>query len=73
MIFRIYHETLGGHVHMRLFAGKRNGALGKCGDLTMRVEEFTAFQSLMQYSQIEFYPELREIERFHTRTAEDSD
>lgn len=32
MIFRIYHETLGGHVHMRIFAGKRDGALGKCGD-----------------------------------------
>jgi hypothetical protein len=43
MIFRIYHETLGGHVHMRVFAGKSEGALGKCGDLCMRVEEFEEF------------------------------
>ena len=42
MIFRVYHETKGGHVHIRLFAGKRDGALGKCGDLCMRVEEFSA-------------------------------
>lgn len=45
MIFRIYHETLGGHVHMRVFAGKSEGALGKCGDLTMRVEEFEVFRN----------------------------
>lgn len=42
-IFRLYHETAGGHVHCRLFAGPREGALGKCGDLTMRVEEFEEF------------------------------
>lgn len=44
MIFRCYHETLGGHVHLRLFAGKQDGALGKCGDLTMRVDEFECFR-----------------------------
>lgn len=45
MIFHIYHETLGGHVHMRMFAGPHNGALDKCGDLTMRAEEFWDFMS----------------------------
>ena len=45
MIFRIYHETLGDHVHMRVFAGKQDGNLGKCGDLTMRVEEFLQFRA----------------------------
>ena len=43
MIFRIYHKKLGGHVHMRVFSGKTDGALGKCGDLTMREEEFAEF------------------------------
>jgi hypothetical protein len=44
MIFRIYHRTVGGHVHMRFFAGRTEGALGKCGDLVMRVEEFVVFR-----------------------------
>jgi hypothetical protein len=60
MIFRFYHETLGGHVHIRLFAGKKEGALGKCGDLTMRVEEFKEFkEELILQAQIEFVKEDR--------------
>lgn len=43
MIFRILHETKGGHVHCRLFAGPHEGALGKCGELTMRANEFASF------------------------------
>ena len=66
MIFRIYHETLGGHVHMRVFAGKRDGALGKCGDLCMRTEEFEDFRTLTRHAQIEF-------RRGNTRPAEDGD
>lgn len=54
MIFRIYHETLGGHVHMRVFAGKHDGALGKCGDLTMRSEEFEEFRYSVVQMVIEF-------------------
>jgi hypothetical protein len=58
MIFRIYHETLGGHVHMRMFAGTHDGALGKCGDLTMRTEEFWDFLSRFgRDGQIEFRTE----------------
>ena len=49
MIFRLYHETRGGHVLCRLFAGRQEGALGKCGDLTMRVEEFTEFVAKFAY------------------------
>lgn len=44
MIFRLYHTMKGGHVHCRLFAGIRDGALGNCGSLTMRAEEFAMFQ-----------------------------
>jgi hypothetical protein len=43
MIFRLYHETRGGHVHCRLFAGLHESALGKCGDLVFRSEEFATF------------------------------
>lgn len=46
MIFRCYHETLGGHVHCRLFAGKSEGALGMCGKFVMRVEEFEVFRNI---------------------------
>jgi hypothetical protein len=44
MIFRVYYEQAGGHTHMRWFAGTHEGALGKCGDLTMRNNEFAEFK-----------------------------
>ena len=51
MIFRLYHTTKGGHVHCRLFAGLRDGALGKCGDITMRTDEFEQFKKLAGFIQ----------------------
>jgi hypothetical protein len=51
VIFRIYHETQGGHVHLRVFSGIRDGALGKCGNLCMRVEEFAAFKEAANFIQ----------------------
>lgn len=54
MIFRVRYRLAGGHVHCRLFAGRQEGALGKCGDLTMRDEEFRRF---MRVRGIEFEPE----------------
>ena len=51
MIFRLYHETKGGHVHCRFFAGPHDGALGKCGDLTMKVEEFDLFRTAATFIQ----------------------
>lgn len=45
MIFRIYWTKAGGHIHMRFFAGKQEGALGKCGDLCMRSYEFDEFRA----------------------------
>jgi hypothetical protein len=52
MIFRIYHETRGAHVHMRLFAGPHDGALGKCGDLCMRENEFVEFIGRFAYVEL---------------------
>lgn len=57
MIFKIYHKTLGGHVHCRLFAGKKEGALGKCGDFCMRAEEFDQFKELLRLVGIFFVNE----------------
>lgn len=58
MIFRVrYYPELnnrGGYVHCRLFAGPQDGALGKCGDFTMREDEFRRF---MRVRGIEFAPE----------------
>lgn len=54
MIFRVRYRLAGGHVHCRMFAGRQEGALGKCGDLTMRDDEFRRF---MRVRGIEFEPE----------------
>ena len=51
MIFRLYHHTKGGHVHCRLFAGPHDGALGKCGDLCMRTNEFALFKDAATFMQ----------------------
>lgn len=51
MIFRLFHETRGGHVHCRLFVGPHEGALGKCGDITMRVNEFELFKDAATFIQ----------------------
>lgn len=45
MIFRMRFRLLGGHVHIRLFAGRGEGSLAKCGDLVMRPDEFEAFKA----------------------------
>lgn len=51
MIFRLYYEVKGGHVHCRLFAGPHDGALGKCGDLCMRTNEFNLFRDAATFMQ----------------------
>lgn len=45
MIFKFRYRFLGGHVHIRVFAGVNPHALGKCGDLIMRPEEWLEFQT----------------------------
>lgn len=39
---------------MRMFSGIRDGALGKCGDLCMRNDEFAKFRTLTHH-EIEFF------------------
>ncbi len=51
MIFRLYHATKGGHVHCRMFAGPHDGALGNCGCLTMRSDEFEQFKQSASFVQ----------------------
>ena len=72
MIFRIYHEAGGSHVHMRLFAGEHNGALGLCGVLCMRLKEFAAFREMHpddfdpEDDHVEFLPEPeRDLDRLN--------
>ena len=43
MLFRLRYKVLGGHTHVRFFAGKGSLSLGKCGDLVFRNEEWDAF------------------------------
>lgn len=59
MFMRIYHKTLGGHVHMRVFVGEnRNTTLGKAGDLCMRADEFNWWRALIErHNSVEFFCE----------------
>lgn len=45
MIFRFRYLVQGGHTHVRLFAGRSEASLGKCGDLAMRNEEWELFKN----------------------------
>jgi hypothetical protein len=40
MILRSYYHIQGEHVYLTVFVGPHEGALGKAGDLVMRMEEF---------------------------------
>lgn len=57
VIWRCYYKRAGGHVHCRLFCGPQEGALGKCGDLTFRVDEFEDFTRLRQVIAMDFRAE----------------
>lgn len=62
LTMRIRFTVLGGHTHMRVFAGMATNpdgelaaspafsSLGKCGDLTMRNEEFAPFRDALEKS-----------------------
>lgn len=44
LLFRFRYSVAGGHVHVRLFAGKGAGSLCKCGDLCFRDYEWDYFR-----------------------------
>ena len=60
MIFRLYHETFGGHVQCKLFSGPHDGALGQRGNFTMRSEEFAVYVALHKDA-VQFRPELANV------------
>lgn len=41
-------DANGAHVHFRLFAAANGAALGRCGQLVMRADEFAAFRELLE-------------------------
>lgn len=58
-IFRLRHETLGGHTHVRVFAGT-GPTLGLCGTLTFRNEEWEDLASLLSLEEnVQIVPEDR--------------
>jgi len=70
---RFHHELLGGHVHMGVFAnivpktGYDHGyTLGKCGDLTMREEEFALFRGALDRAPIAGIVQFEFVEKQHT-------
>jgi len=48
MIFRLRYKILGGHTHIRVFAGQGEASLGKCGDLVFRNEEWELFKQSLK-------------------------
>lgn len=51
MIFRIVFQTLGGHVHFRIWAGRTTQSLGltnNVGENVMRIDEFAAFRQMLE-------------------------
>jgi hypothetical protein len=56
MIFRILFWRGEVHTSLSVFAGVKEGALGSCGNLVMRNEEFDAFRDLdAQFNYIDMY------------------
>lgn len=48
MVFLIKHVKRGGHIHCALFAAKQtNQTFAKCGDFTIREEEFDSMRGAM--------------------------
>lgn len=60
MIFRIYYERCGPHVHCRLFAGEGD-ALVLCGKLIMSHQQFDSLMGAenAEIGQYSFVPEMR--------------
>jgi hypothetical protein len=57
-IFRLRYEELGGHTHIRVFAGTGPASLGLCGTLVMRNEEWDKFTRVVAASRnVEVLPE----------------
>lgn len=48
--FRIYFQILGGHTHIKVFAGPARGTLGSCGDLSMSNQEFHVLRKALERS-----------------------
>ena len=57
MIHRWRYEVRGGHVHVRVFCGTHEAALGKCGNLVYRVEEFDILRPGLERHGIQFMEE----------------
>lgn len=51
-LFRFRYEELGGHTHVRVFAGANKAALAKCGDLVFRNDEWSDLVGLIYHSEL---------------------
>ena len=58
MIWRCYYAKFGNHVHCRLFCGPIEGALGLCGNLVFRANEFKEFTGLKKVIAMDFRREI---------------
>ena len=48
MIWKVTHQTAGGHVHCSLFSAPRpETTFAKCGDFCVRIDEFPDLKRIM--------------------------
>jgi hypothetical protein len=45
-IFRVYYRPMGGHVHLRMFAGYPRSTFALLGELVMSAREFEDFREI---------------------------
>jgi hypothetical protein len=57
MIHRWRYRVIGGHTHVRVFCGHTVAALGNCGDLVYRNEEWPDFQQALERCGVQCLPE----------------
>lgn len=48
MIFKIVHKNMGAHTWFRMWAGKKEGAMGLAGELRLTNEEFEIFRQVLE-------------------------
>ncbi len=51
MIVKYRHRLLGGHVHVRVFAGDNPDALGGCGTLVFREDEWKRWKDWVELAE----------------------
>jgi len=53
MILKLRYETKGAHIHVEVFVGPHDEALGLAGTLTLRPAEWEVFRAIIDAGEVE--------------------